>query len=335
MTDPARTIWLPYLKAGSGTDTFTHDLAAGLAALGHRVILQAFPGRLEVAPWLLSMVRPPDGADAAITNSWNGFAFRRKGLALIVVEHLFVLDPRLAPYKSRAQRLAHSLLVRRFVEASYRAADRVVAVSERVAMAMQELYPDLSAQIIRNGIDTGFFTPGEAPPPSAKRHRLLFVGNPTHRKGADLFVPLLEALGDGWELAVTTGLRDLGLIGSHPRLVPLGRLDRAGVRAACRTADMLVLPSRAEGLPLVALEAMACGTPVAGFDSASLAEIVTDGVDGVIAAQDDVAALALSIRAFVADAERLDRARLAAREAAARRDRTAMAGAYARLLDIG
>jgi glycosyltransferase involved in cell wall biosynthesis len=44
--------------------------------------------------------------------------------------------------------------------------------------------------------------------------------------------------------------------------------------------DVLMLPSAVEGLPLVILEAMACGTPIIASDVGAISEIVNDGING-------------------------------------------------------
>jgi glycosyltransferase involved in cell wall biosynthesis len=95
-------------------------------------------------------------------------------------------------------------------------------------------------------------------------------------------------------------------------------------------ADMLVLPSRNEGLPIAVLEALRAGVPVVGSALPEIAEAVDDGVTGCLFAPDDAAALAALSRVAAPEARtamgRQARAAFAARYALPR-----MIGAYDRL----
>ena len=118
------------------------------------------------------------------------------------------------------------------------------------------------------------------------------------RKGVDLLPAILESLGDDFELHYTGGPAAARLKSSMPpNMHDIGRLaGDIAVAAAMQQADALLFPSRSEGHPLVAIEAMACGLPVIGMQGSSVSEAVTHGETGLMCPRDDVTALVDAVR---------------------------------------
>jgi glycosyltransferase involved in cell wall biosynthesis len=69
----------------------------------------------------------------------------------------------------------------------------------------------------------------------------------------------------------------------------------SGVEELLRAADVLVLASEAEGLPLSILEAQACGLPTVAYPAGGAAELIEHGVTGMLAHQGDIADLSRQI----------------------------------------
>lgn len=140
----------------------------------------------------------------------------------------------------------------------------------------------------------------QAAPPEHKGTEIIFVGRLTAIKGLRV---LLEAFA---EARTTRPNLRLTLVGdgddrSHlERLAaPLGDavrfagfLSQGEVAQALATSDVLVLPSFAEGLPVVLMEALASARPVIATQVAGVGELVEDGINGFLVPPGDTSALA-------------------------------------------
>jgi glycosyltransferase involved in cell wall biosynthesis len=227
--------------------------------------------------------------------------------------------------------------------------DRQIAVSEDVAASLQELFgwPRHKITMVHNGIST----PVQSVAQDTRLRRQLLGNN-----RAVVLVParldplkghqfLLEAAarvervhvvlaGDGPERGTLEALADR--LGIAARVSFLGFREDMPLLFAC--ADVVVLPSLAEGLPLAVLEAMAAGTPLVATAIGGTNEAVVDGVTGVLVPPRDAAALASAIEQVLADpAEARRRAHAAAervaREFSADRMVASVEAIYEELLD--
>lgn len=98
--------------------------------------------------------------------------------------------------------------------------------------------------------------------------------------------------------------------------------------------DVTVVPSRQENLPQVAVESLACGTPVVAFDVAGIPDVVDHRQNGYLAEPFDPKDLAAGIRWVLEDPDRHRRLSEAARSKALRRfDLRTQAGAYRDLFE--
>ncbi|WP_256712434.1 glycosyltransferase family 4 protein [Methanoculleus chikugoensis] len=116
---------------------------------------------------------------------------------------------------------------------------------------------------------------------------LLFVGNPTLRKGADLLPNIMKKLGDDYTLVMTSGLRgDVKRYGKNIRYA--GKVDPDQLVNLYNFCDMFLFPTRSEGLALTVLEAMACGKSIITTDCASMPEVIRDGHNGFLCEMNNV-----------------------------------------------
>lgn len=292
-------IWLPAIHTGSGTDVFTRRLADALAVRGHDPVPQFFAHRNE--PWSgrLRGVPAPPGTDVIHGNSWTAHAFNRESLPLLVTEHHYIADPAFAPYLTPMQRMYHRVLIQRQVDASYRLADGVVAVSRHTAEAMQRRLHRPVAHI-HNWVNLEHFHPDASSRPAGAPLRCLFVGNPSRRKGSDVLPALAARLGGGFEILCLGGLRSesahfRGLLKVLPRHAP------EDMPTLYNSVDVVLIPTRYEAFGYVALEAMACGVPVVGFDSTGTAEVCRHGETALLGPVDDLATMAAHLHRLADD----------------------------------
>lgn len=123
-----------------------------------------------------------------------------------------------------------------------------------------------------------------APPalPTIPRTGLLFAGRLSAEKGLDTLARAAGGLPPGSVRVAGSGPLASALEG-EPALQALGRLDRQTLQAEMARATALVLPSACyENAPLAVLEAFACGLPVIASRLGALAEIVDEGVTGLL-----------------------------------------------------
>jgi glycosyltransferase involved in cell wall biosynthesis len=217
-------------------------------------------------------------------------ALATPGVRVIAVEHL-----------------PHAILSRRrrvVTRLTSRWLDAHVAVGERAADEIARFIgiPRSTLRVIRNGVaETAI-----ANSPRANTGPVVgSIGRLDWQKAYDVLVRALADLpgvtavivGEGEERGRLEALA--AELGVSDRLELAGWIDDARSRLAA--FDVFVLPSRFEGLPLVAIEAMLAGVPVVATDVGSVSEAVVDGSTGLLVPPDDPAALARAIASLLAD----------------------------------
>lgn len=159
-----------------------------------------------------------------------------------------------------------------------------------------------------------------AAPTGGQADSVGFVGRMAHEKGPDLFCALAERVPDCSFIAYGDGPILAALRATNRRVDFRGASQ--GMDDAWKNIGLLAVTSRAEGLPLAVLEAMAHGVPVAAFAVGALPEVIADGVNGFLAPPGDLAALAACVGRW-RDGDRAALGRAARETVAARFGRAA------------
>lgn len=146
----------------------------------------------------------------------------------------------------------------------------------------------------------------DGPPPTPKQSlNLAFVGRLTQIKGLRVLMnamALVREMRSDVTLTLVGDGEDRAWIEAEARRIGgvtlLGYQSQQGVAEALRAADALVLPSFAEGVPVVLMEAMASARPVIATRVAGVPELVEDGVSGFLVPPGNERALADAILAL-------------------------------------
>jgi glycosyltransferase involved in cell wall biosynthesis len=194
---------------------------------------------------------------------------------------------------------------------SFRRTSGVVVQTERETAKVKRFGG--APRRIPNAVDTEFFHPG-SDEPRGSEPTVLCVGrlHDAQKRLSDV-IRALARLPDCWRLRIAGNGPDRETLerlsdelGVRDRIEYLGFVaDASQLRALYRAASVVALPSAYEGLPMVLLEAMSCGTPVVGSDIPAIAEVVERGRSGLLVPVGDPAGLAHALSEAVAHHDQL------------------------------
>jgi teichuronic acid biosynthesis glycosyltransferase TuaC len=193
-------------------------------------------------------------------------------------------------------------------------ADVVTAVSSVLKNIVDELTLNkANSFFIPNGVDIPTDKPGLMPETCVKvsgKDFILTLGRLHHYKGLDVLlnaikllrdqrieIPYLVIAGDGKEMAnLQHQAIDLGL---DDKVIFTGAVFGDRKHWLLRNCKFFLQPSRAEGMPLTVLEAMAYGKAVIGTKIGGISELVTNEENGLLVELGDSTALSKAIHTFL------------------------------------
>lgn len=190
--------------------------------------------------------------------------------------------------------------------------------------------PKSRLTVIPNGIDTNRFTPAGSPkilrellPRGFNGKVILSVGRLAPEKDhANLLKALARLKNNGTDafhlILVGDGEEKQRLQDRIGKDGLAGRVTLAGMRTDVDLllpgANLFILSSKTEGLPMALLEAMACGLPVISTDVGGVSEVIDHGRTGLLVPSSDPAALAAQIGSILGNRQFATRLGLAARQ---------------------
>lgn len=203
--------------------------------------------------------------------------------------------------------------------------DHVIAVCDWVRdVLLRNGVPPHKLTLSRQGIMLGGASHPEPAPRSSASLRIAYFGRTGREKGADILISALASLPAVDVTLDCYAIRQAGFDAGFEALTALACRDaRVTIRSAVRPGDvhdemraydLIAVPSRClETGPLVVLDAQAARVPVLGTAIGGIAELVRDGVDGILIPSTEPEEWARTIAAIAVDRPRLERLRSAIR----------------------
>jgi glycosyltransferase involved in cell wall biosynthesis len=194
----------------------------------------------------------------------------------------------------------------------------VVCISDFARSQLMALLPEDRwdrLEVVHCGVDPSEFRPpshrGERAPGAPLR--VLCVGRLVPEKGEAVLVDALARLRDSGRAVECTFVGDgpsrdalkarVRALGLEDRVRFTGAVGQPEIRALYAQADAFCLPSFAEGVPVVLMEAMAMELPVVTTRITGVPELITDGEDGLLVAPGRADALAEALARLDDDPE--------------------------------
>ena len=302
---------------------------ADLLAMGAYIFLSLWPALRLVRAWKPDLIHVhfavPAGALAWIVS-------RLTGIPYLLTVHLGDVPGGVPDKTDNWFRWFYP-----FTPTIWRDAARVVAVSNFTRGLAQEHYP-VEVGVIPNGVDLRRLDPGEihagAPP------TIVFAGRFVPQKNPLRLVQTLVELRDlPWRCTLIGDgplrqevEREICRYDMQERFTLPGWITPGEVTGWLQRGDILFMPSRAEGLSVVGLQALALGLAIVSSRAGGFVDLVEPGRNGYLLSDPDSPEFTPALRALLSDRDLLTTYRRASREKAADFDLNKIVAGYADLM---
>jgi glycosyltransferase involved in cell wall biosynthesis len=171
-------------------------------------------------------------------------------------------------------------------------------------LACSGMWPEENVTVIRNGLDIGFYRSGDNREARESLglpldQRLILTTKPNERrKGSLLLAPTIQSVDEDIDL-VAFGAGEFDKGQTDRPIHDFGYVDEEEKVLLFNAADLYLHPAPVDNYPNTVLEALACRTPVFGFEVGGLSEMVEEGVDGYLADRLDPGRLAALVDEFL------------------------------------
>jgi alpha-maltose-1-phosphate synthase len=295
-------------------------------AVAHRPwdLLASANAALQVVSADLSMAAAAGAAQLVHSHTWYANLGGHLASMLYGIPHVMTMHSLEALRPWKAEQLGGGYQVSTWCErTSAASAAAVVAVSDGMRADILSAYPEISPErvrVIRNGIDTDEYRPDpgtgvlERYGIDRTRPYVIFVGRITRQKGVPVLLRAASGLIPEAQLVLLAGAADTPeQLAEVTELVDGLRATRTGVFwipemlpkpeviQLLTHATVFAIPSVYEPLGIVNLEAMACGTAVAGSRTGGIPEVVADGETGLLVPPGEPGPLADALNVLLRD----------------------------------
>lgn len=251
-------------------------------------------------------------------------ACRRRGIPYVVSSHGFYELTHYAQINqfNRLKTLLADVAITRPFRRIVKGAACIFALSDCERESLTTLgVTDDRIHVVTNGVSEFFFAPPDEGELTNARQKiavdrargplLFFMGSLHAYKGVDIFLRSLASVQQPFQAVIggafksdaerTHLLNNAGLKADVEALVRFtGALSNEELRALYHLADLFVYPTQGDTLPLVVLEAMACGLPVVSTTVAGIPCAVTPDV-GILVPPGDAQAVAAAVNTLLSD----------------------------------